>query len=162
MPGFIARKLCPDLVIVPLHFDKYREVSNEVRKIFATYDPNFAPMSLDEAHLDLTEHLALRPTLPEHERCVLRTDIKSCSCPRNDLHNIEDIFSCCDNCGLKTEVEKVVFGFDAEEAVNELRLRIEVKTRLTASAGIAPTLQLAKVTFTNYLLIDSFLIADLQ
>lgn len=31
MPGFIAKKLCPNLVIVPTNFDKYRAVSNEVR-----------------------------------------------------------------------------------------------------------------------------------
>lgn len=30
MPGFIAKKLCPNLIIVPLNFDKYREVSKEV------------------------------------------------------------------------------------------------------------------------------------
>jgi DNA polymerase kappa len=24
MPGFIAKQLCPDLIIVPVHFDKYR------------------------------------------------------------------------------------------------------------------------------------------
>lgn len=33
MPGFIAKKLCPSLVIVPLNFDKYRAVSNEVSAI---------------------------------------------------------------------------------------------------------------------------------
>lgn len=31
MPGFIAKKLCPNLVIVPTNFDKYRAVSNKVR-----------------------------------------------------------------------------------------------------------------------------------
>lgn len=31
MPGFIAKKLCPNLVIVPTNFDKYRAVSQEVR-----------------------------------------------------------------------------------------------------------------------------------
>lgn len=31
MPGFIAKKLCPNLVIVPTNFDKYRAVSSEVR-----------------------------------------------------------------------------------------------------------------------------------
>ena len=57
MPGFIARKLCSHLVIVPTHFDKYRAVSGEVQAIFREYDPNFAAVSLDEAHLDLTEYI---------------------------------------------------------------------------------------------------------
>jgi len=48
MPGFIARKLCPELVLIPLHFPKYREASNKVRAVFQKYDPNFVPMSLDE------------------------------------------------------------------------------------------------------------------
>ena len=60
MPGFIAKKLCPNLVIVPSHFDKYRAVSSEIRAIFKEYDPNFSPMSLDEAYLDLTEYLISR------------------------------------------------------------------------------------------------------
>ena len=58
MPGFIAKKLCPELVIVPTNFDKYKKVSAEIRDIFREYDPNFSPMSLDEAYLDLTDYLA--------------------------------------------------------------------------------------------------------
>ena len=49
--GFIAKKLCPDLVIVPLNFAKYTEVSMVVREVFKEYDTNFCPMSLDEAYL---------------------------------------------------------------------------------------------------------------
>lgn len=30
MPGFIAKKLCPHLTIVPLNFEKYGKVSKEV------------------------------------------------------------------------------------------------------------------------------------
>lgn len=48
MPGFIALKLCPQLKMIPLHFPKYISASNKVRAIFAKYDPNFMPMSLDE------------------------------------------------------------------------------------------------------------------
>jgi len=58
MPGFIAKKLCPNLVIVPGNMEKYAAVSEVVRGVFKEYDPNFAPMSLDEAYLDLTDLLA--------------------------------------------------------------------------------------------------------
>ncbi|CAL8248905.1 unnamed protein product [Merluccius merluccius] len=68
MPGFIAKKLCPNLVIVPTNFDKYRAVSNEIREIFAEYDPHFQPMSLDEAYLDFTDHLEQRISWPESLR----------------------------------------------------------------------------------------------
>ncbi|KFV96481.1 DNA polymerase kappa, partial [Eurypyga helias] len=39
----------------------------------------------------------------------------------------------------------VVFGTSAEEVVKEIRFRIEQKTQLTASAGIAPNTMLAKM-----------------
>ena len=58
MPGFIAKKLCPNLVIVPGNMEKYAAVSEVVRGVFREYDPNFAPMSLDEAYLDITELLS--------------------------------------------------------------------------------------------------------
>ncbi|XP_037087770.1 DNA polymerase kappa-like [Pollicipes pollicipes] len=55
MPGFIGRKLCPHLVIVPCNFDKYRAASERVQQVLARYDPNFSMGSLDEAYLDITE-----------------------------------------------------------------------------------------------------------
>ncbi|KAI9286914.1 hypothetical protein BC943DRAFT_275658 [Umbelopsis sp. AD052] len=57
MPGYIALKLCPQLKIVPLNFTKYREASAKVRSVFEQYDPHYCPMSLDEAYLNITEHL---------------------------------------------------------------------------------------------------------
>jgi hypothetical protein len=41
MPGFIALKLCPELIIVKPNFHKYKEASSVFHKIFAEYDPNF-------------------------------------------------------------------------------------------------------------------------
>lgn len=32
MPGFIARKLCPDLILVPTDFEKYNHYSSLTRK----------------------------------------------------------------------------------------------------------------------------------
>ncbi|KAK4025234.1 hypothetical protein OUZ56_014309 [Daphnia magna] len=60
MPGFIAKKLCPELVIVPTNFPKYTEVSRQVQKVFADYDPEFSAASLDEAYLDITDFLVAR------------------------------------------------------------------------------------------------------
>ena len=57
MPGFIAKKLCPDLVIVPPDMEAYAREADKIRAVFREYDPNFAPMSLDEAYMDLTEYL---------------------------------------------------------------------------------------------------------
>ncbi|KAJ4966332.1 hypothetical protein NE237_018181 [Protea cynaroides] len=55
MPGFIARKLCPELIFVPIDFKKYTYYSALTRKVFWIYDPNFMATSLDEAYLDITE-----------------------------------------------------------------------------------------------------------
>uniref|UniRef100_A0A8C6G7W6 DNA polymerase kappa n=1 Tax=Mus spicilegus TaxID=10103 RepID=A0A8C6G7W6_MUSSI len=68
MPGFIAKRLCPQLIIVPPKFDKYRAVSKEVKEILAEYDPNFMAMSLDEAYLNITQHLQERQDWPEDKR----------------------------------------------------------------------------------------------
>lgn len=54
MPGFIARKLCPQLIFVPVDFKKYTHYSELTRKVFHKYDPNFLGASLDEAYLDIT------------------------------------------------------------------------------------------------------------
>ncbi|KAK2664871.1 hypothetical protein Ddye_003445 [Dipteronia dyeriana] len=55
MPGFIACKLCPELIFVPTDFKKYNYYSDLTRKVFRNYDPNFMAASLDEAYLDITE-----------------------------------------------------------------------------------------------------------
>ncbi|KAL5561378.1 hypothetical protein UlMin_031125 [Ulmus minor] len=55
MPGFIGRKLCPELIFVPPDFKKYTYYSDLTRKVFQRYDPNFMAASLDEAYLDVTE-----------------------------------------------------------------------------------------------------------
>jgi DNA polymerase-4 len=55
MPSVTARRKCPDLVFVKPRFDAYREVSNQIRAIFAHYTDLIEPLSLDEAYLDVTE-----------------------------------------------------------------------------------------------------------
>ncbi len=62
MPGFKARKLCPDLIFVRPRFDRYKEISNLVRKIFFDYTDLVEPLSLDEAYLDVTENKKGNPS----------------------------------------------------------------------------------------------------
>jgi DNA polymerase-4 len=58
MPSVTARRQCPDLIFVPPRFDVYKEVSRQIRAIFAEYTPIIEPLSLDEAYLDVTQNLA--------------------------------------------------------------------------------------------------------
>jgi DNA polymerase kappa len=57
MPGYIAKKLCPELLIVPLRFEAYKEASRAMQAVLARFDPNFTACSLDEACVDLTDYL---------------------------------------------------------------------------------------------------------
>jgi DNA polymerase-4 len=57
MPSVTARRKCPDLIFVKPRFDVYKEVSLQVRAIFAEHTAIIEPLSLDEAYLDVTENL---------------------------------------------------------------------------------------------------------
>lgn len=56
-----AYRLCPDTAFVFPNFQKYREVSKQIRQIFLSVTPKVEPLSLDEAYLDVTENLLGEP-----------------------------------------------------------------------------------------------------
>jgi DNA polymerase IV len=62
MAGSIAARLCPQLIFVKSNFDKYHEVSRQIRAIFEEYTDLVEPLSLDEAYLDVTENKLNIPT----------------------------------------------------------------------------------------------------
>ncbi|KAH9985790.1 hypothetical protein BJV74DRAFT_775412 [Russula compacta] len=71
MPGYIARKLCPDLIFVDLHMSRYSEVSKRIMAIFRQYDPNLLAASVDEAfHPSITEYCTQHNLDPDE--CVRR------------------------------------------------------------------------------------------
>lgn len=57
MPSVTAKRKCPNLIFVKPRFEVYKQVSREIRAIFARYTPLIEPLSLDEAYLDVTENL---------------------------------------------------------------------------------------------------------
>ncbi|XP_015901598.3 DNA polymerase kappa isoform X1 [Ziziphus jujuba] len=75
MPGFIARKLCPELIFVPTDFKKYNYYSDLTRKVFQKYDPNFMAASLDEAYLDATEVCKERGVIGEEVAEEIRAHV---------------------------------------------------------------------------------------
>jgi DNA polymerase-4 len=56
IPTSRAIRMCPDLVVVPPDFAKYRAVSFQVRAICREVTTLVEPLSLDEAYLDVTEN----------------------------------------------------------------------------------------------------------
>ncbi|WP_027328646.1 DNA polymerase IV [Marinimicrobium agarilyticum] len=54
MASAYAKRLCPDLLIVPHRMDAYREASLAMRHIFYDFSERVEPLSLDEAYLDVT------------------------------------------------------------------------------------------------------------
>lgn len=95
MASKIAIRKCPQLLFAKPRFDVYKQVSNQIRAIFAEYTDLIEPLSLDEAYLDVTE---------------------------NKL-------------GIET----------ATQIAQEIKEKIFLKTKLTASAGISYNKFLAKI-----------------
>src|SRR5918911_3970655 len=75
MPAMRAKRLCPDAVFVHPDFDRYREVSRQIREIFQRHTPLVEPLSLDEAYLDVTQELTGLPTATETAE-VIRREIR--------------------------------------------------------------------------------------
>jgi DNA polymerase-4 len=65
MPSVTALRKCPELIFTPPRFDVYRTVSLHIREIFARFTPLIEPLSLDEAYLDVTDHLQDEQTATE-------------------------------------------------------------------------------------------------
>lgn len=62
MPSRMALERCPQLIFVKPRFEVYRQVSEQMRAIFARYTDLLEPISIDEAFLDVTEPLAGPPS----------------------------------------------------------------------------------------------------
>ncbi|KAF6260719.1 hypothetical protein COO60DRAFT_856036 [Scenedesmus sp. NREL 46B-D3] len=77
MPGFIARKLCPQLAFVKPDFRKYEAASVATRGVFKVYDPHFEAGSLDEAYLDVTDYCAAHSMTGEQVAAELRAGVEA-------------------------------------------------------------------------------------
>src|SRR3989344_4862538 len=54
MSGIIAARKCPHLIFVPPRFDRYKEISQQIRAVFHEFTDLVEPLSLDEAFLEVT------------------------------------------------------------------------------------------------------------
>ncbi len=75
MPALRAERLCPELVFVAPDFNRYREVSRQVRAIFSRHTDLIEPLSLDEAYLDVSRNKQALATASEVAASI-RTSIR--------------------------------------------------------------------------------------
>jgi DNA polymerase kappa len=116
MPGFIAKRLCPELVFVDCHYKKYKAASLQAQEVILQYNSNYIhDFGLDEFYVDITEYV--------HSRFQQQSPVLS-DCPP----------------------ENMALRACAEGVVAEIRQRICHKTGgLSCSAGIAHNFFLAKI-----------------
>ncbi len=79
MPMVRARRLCPDLVVVPPRFDRYHAVSEGVMAVLHDVTPLVEPLSLDEAFLDVAGAVGLfgpPPAIAAMLRARIRAELE--------------------------------------------------------------------------------------
>ncbi|KAJ7262218.1 hypothetical protein B0H12DRAFT_1209583 [Mycena haematopus] len=80
MATFIARKLCPQLIMVSHGMSDYSEMSHKVMAICSRYDAHMAPAGCDEGYLNITaycaEHDMSADACVEHLRNAVFTETK--------------------------------------------------------------------------------------
>lgn len=62
LSGVLAKRYCPEIIFVRPRFDRYKEISQRIRKIFFEYTDLVEPLSLDEAYLDVTHNKKGNPS----------------------------------------------------------------------------------------------------
>ncbi len=56
MSMLVAKRLCPQLIVVRGSYENYSQVSSQIQAIFKDYTDMIEPISIDEAFLDVTEN----------------------------------------------------------------------------------------------------------
>ncbi|KAL9024777.1 MAG: hypothetical protein Q9196_006265 [Gyalolechia fulgens] len=75
MASFVAMKLCPQLICLPMNFEKYTKKAQEVREVLALYDECFQSAGMDEAYLNITQYCADHDMNPDDAVSQLRSQV---------------------------------------------------------------------------------------
>ncbi|ESN92079.1 hypothetical protein HELRODRAFT_116221 [Helobdella robusta] len=166
MPGFIGKKLCPNLTIVPLNYPEYERYSRIMHGVLSQYDSKFCSVGLDEAYMDITElvnerMMKVRGEMVMRKKMTMMTKDASAADDDDKFDDDDDeeedkyddkddddeyktkiIFS-----SVAADESQRIFQRSriAEVLVSEIRQKIFEATGLTSSAGIACNAMLAKV-----------------
>lgn len=77
-----ARRKCPEIILLPPNFERYRKASKEIFSILRSYTPLVEPVSIDEGYMDVTELTRERHALEiadEIQRRILKELDLPCS-----------------------------------------------------------------------------------
>ncbi|KAI4852135.1 putative DNA-directed polymerase kappa [Aureobasidium sp. EXF-8845] len=75
MAGYIADKLCPQLIHISPNFEKYSAKAKEIRAVLVKYDARFEAASVDEAYLNITQYCEEHNMTPEDVVQQLRAEV---------------------------------------------------------------------------------------
>lgn len=71
-----ARKKCPELVLLPAHHDRYRELSRQINRVYQDYTDLVESFGIDESWLDVTGTIHLFGGDPEALADQLREHVR--------------------------------------------------------------------------------------
>ncbi|MEQ8580702.1 MAG: DNA polymerase IV [Marinoscillum sp.] len=120
MPSAIAARQCPHLIFVKPRFERYQEISLQIRNVFQEYTDLIEPLSLDEAYLDVTEN---KPGLTS--ATIIAREIKAKIKERTGLTASAGISYCKFLAKTASDVNKpnglfVILPEDAEEYLKKM------------------------------------------
>jgi DNA polymerase-4 len=79
MPVALARRKCPHGIYLPVRYERYAEVSAEIRRIYAAYTDRYETVGLDEAYLDVSHYANAVPVAREIKRRIRQETGLTCS-----------------------------------------------------------------------------------
>ena len=57
MPATTAKKLCPDLIILPVNIELYHKIGKDIQSLILAFTENCEFVSVDEGYVDITEYI---------------------------------------------------------------------------------------------------------
>ncbi len=71
-----ARKKCPDLIVLPPHYNLYTEFSRQINGIYVEYTDLVEPFGIDESWLDITNTYSFFAETPREVADLIRERVK--------------------------------------------------------------------------------------
>ncbi|MCH9650426.1 MAG: DNA polymerase IV [Deltaproteobacteria bacterium] len=79
MPAAQAKRLCPEAIFLRAEFSRYRQESERIFAIYRSFTPAVQTLSLDEAYLDVTNHLGDFPSATALAQEIRRRVLEECA-----------------------------------------------------------------------------------